>query len=111
MIGFAQVKPSFGIRAGLSSAGIKGDAVTSLQNILDYTDGMITTSNRTGFYAGAYSSIPVSEIFSVEPSIYYSQKGYKLLGELNLKGVEFLGLNNQLIKNNKNIKVMHASFC
>ena len=62
-----------------------------LQNLLDYTDGMVTTSNRSGFFAGAYASIPVSEIISIEPALYYSQKGYQMRGELNLKGADFLG--------------------
>lgn len=94
-ISFAQSKPSFGIRAGASSSSLKGDAVNSLQNLLDYTGGAVTTSNHTGFFAGANASIPVSELVSVEPGIYYTQKGYNMKGELNLKGVEFLNANAQ----------------
>jgi len=90
-LSYAQEKPSFGIRAGLTSTGMKGEAVNNLQNLLDYTDGMVTTSNRSGFFAGGYASIPVSEIISVEPALYYSQKGYQMRGELNLKGADFLG--------------------
>jgi hypothetical protein len=90
---FAQQKPSFGLRGGLSSAGMRGEAVNNLQNLLDFTDGMITTGNRTGFFAGGYASIPVGEVLSVEPALYYTQKGYQLKGELNLKGAEFLGAN------------------
>jgi hypothetical protein len=86
----AQVQPKFGIRGGLSSAGIKGDAVTSLNSLLDYAGGAITTSNRTGFFAGGYVNLPVGGAFSVEPAIYYSQKGYQLNGGLSIKGVEFL---------------------
>jgi hypothetical protein len=92
---FAQSKPSFGIRAGVSSSAMKGDAVNSLQDLLDYTNGHISTSNHTGFFAGANASIPVSELVSIEPGIYYTQKGYDMKGELNLKGVEFLGANAQ----------------
>src|SRR5690349_21296578 len=90
-LSYAQEKPSFGLRAGLTSTGMKGEAVNNLQNLLDYTDGMVTTSNRAGFFAGAYASIPLSEIISVEPALYYSQKGYQMRGELNLKGADFLG--------------------
>jgi hypothetical protein len=92
---FAQSQLSFGIRAGVTSTGMKGDAVNSLQNILDYTNGAITTSNHTGFFAGANASIPVSDLVSIEPGLYYSQKGYDMRGDLNLKGVEFLGANAQ----------------
>ncbi|MEO5943169.1 MAG: porin family protein [Ferruginibacter sp.] len=92
-ISFAQTNISFGIKAGLSSSGIKGDASTSLSNLLDYTNGMVTTKNRTGYFAGGYASIPVSKNISVEPGLYYTQKGYELDGELNIKGLSFLGAN------------------
>lgn len=89
----AQEKPAFGIRAGLSSAGMRGDAVNNLQNLLDLTDGMITTRDRTGFFAGAYTTLPLGENISLEPALYYSQKGYELNGALKGKGVDFLGVN------------------
>jgi len=92
-ITFAQVNPSFGVRAGLTSSGMRGDAVTSLNNLLNFSNGMITTSNRTGFFAGTYVNIPVSNGISVEPALYYSQKGYELKGALNVKGMDFLGAN------------------
>lgn len=94
-VSLAQSKPSFGIRGGLTSSSMKGDAVTNLQDLLDYTNGAVTTSGRTGFFAGANVSIPVSDLVSVEPGIYYSQKGYEMRGELNFKGVEFLGINGK----------------
>lgn len=92
----AQTAPSapvFGLRAGLSSSGMKGEAVNSLQGLLDYTDGMISKNNRTGVFASAYTAIPVSEAISIEPSLGYGQKGYELKGELNIKGAEFIGAN------------------
>ena len=94
-ISFAQSKPSFGIRAGVTSSVMQGDAVNNLQNLIDYTNGAVTTSNHTGFFAGGNVSIPVSNLVSVEPGLYYSQKGYDMKGELNLKGVEFLGINGK----------------
>lgn len=93
VIGFAQSTASVGFKAGVVSAGMQGDAVRSLQNILDYTDGRITTGSRLGVFGGAYVNIPVSEIISVEPGLYYTQKGYSLTGDLNIKGAEFLGVN------------------
>jgi hypothetical protein len=91
--GFAQVTASFGVRAGFSSAGMRGDAVNSLGNLLDFTNGMVTTNNRSGYFAGVYTSLPLGNIIAVEPGIYYSQKGYELNGALNVKGLEFLGAN------------------
>ena len=90
---FSQTKPVFGIKAGLTSSGIKGDASSSLSNLLDYTNNMVTTKNRTGFFAGGYATIPIAENFSIEPGLYYTQKGYELDGDLNIKGIGFLGAN------------------
>jgi hypothetical protein len=92
-ISFAQINPSFGVRAGVSSSGMRGDAVNNLKNMLDFANGMITTSNRTGFFAGGYATIPFTDVISMEPSLYYSQKGYELNGDLNIKGAEFIGAN------------------
>ena len=94
-LSFAQSKPSFGIRAGITSSTMQGDAVSNLQDILDYTKGAVTTSSHTGFFAGANASIPVSDLVSIEPGLYYSQKGYDMKGELNIKGIEFLGINGK----------------
>lgn len=89
----AQSSPSFGVKAGISSSGLKGDAATSLNNLLDFTNDRVTTSNRTGFFAGAFADVPLSGNISIEPGIYYTDKGYQLTGDLNLKGLEFLGAN------------------
>jgi hypothetical protein len=92
-IALAQSKTEFGIRAGLSSASIKGDATSSLNDLLEVTDGRITTNSHTGFYGGAYASVPLSDKISFEPGVFYAQKGYEMKGSLDLKGVEFLGAN------------------
>lgn len=89
----AQVTPQVTVKAGLSSAGIRGEAASNLNNLLDFTDGMVTTQNRTGFFAGVAVGIPLNEKITLEPGIFYSQKGYELRGELGIKGVEFLGAN------------------
>lgn len=90
---FAQTKPSFGVRAGVSSATMRGEAANSLNDLLDFAQGHITTNGHTGFFGGGYVNIPLSEQLSVEPALYYSQKGYELRGNLNVKGLEFLGAN------------------
>jgi hypothetical protein len=92
-LAMAQTKPGFGVRAGFSSASISGDAVNSLNNILDFTNGAVTTGNHKGFFAGGYANIPLTDKLSVEPALYYTQKGYELKGELNIKGAEFLSAN------------------
>ena len=90
---FAQTTPSFGIRAGLSSSSMRGDAADNLNDLLDFTKGSISTNNHTGFFGGGYVSIPLTNQLSVEPALYYSQKGYQLNGALNIKGLDFLGAN------------------
>lgn len=92
-LGYAQSTASFGVKAGISSAGLQGDAVKSFNNLLDFSDGMLTTSNRTGFFAGGYANIPLGGNITIEPGLYYTDKGYQLRGDLNLKGLEFLGAN------------------
>lgn len=86
----AQGKTSFGIRGGATTATLKGDAITSLQSLLDFSKGAVTTHNRTGFFGGGYVSIPVSNQFLIEPAVFYSQKGYELRGSFSVKGAEFL---------------------
>jgi len=41
-------------------------------------------------------SIPVSENFSVEPGITYTQKGYELKGSFGIKGTDIVGAKSQL---------------
>jgi hypothetical protein len=100
-ISFAQFKSSsqtqpnisFGVKAGVLSAGIRGDAANSLDNLLEFSNGMISTKMVTGFFAGGFATIPLTEGLSVEPGVYYSEKGYEMVGELNVKGTGFLGAN------------------
>ncbi len=92
-LSFAQINPTFGIRGGVSSASINGDAINNLHNLLDFAKGMVKTKNNTGFFGGGYVTIPFSDVISVEPALYYSQKGYELKGSLNIKGIDFLGAN------------------
>ena len=88
---FAQTK--VGIRAGAIQSTWKGDAVGSFNDMVDFTNGYLTTKGRTGFFAGGFVSIPVSEQFSIEPGVYYSQKGFTLNGDLAIDKMEFLGVN------------------
>lgn len=90
LVSFAQDKTSFGIKGGFSSARMEGDAMNSLDNLVDLTGGRITTTSRSGFFAGGNVAIPVSKNFSIEPGLYYSQKGYEMRGDLQWKAIDFL---------------------
>ena len=86
-------KTTFTVQAGLASYTMSGDAVGSLKDVIEYTNGAISTKSRTGFYAGASADIPLSRQLAFSPGLYYTQKGYELSGKLNIKDVEFLGVN------------------
>lgn len=90
-IGFAQTTPSFGVKAGITSSNIRGEAMENLNNLLDFTNGMVSRSNHTGFFAGVNSTIPLDENFSFEPGIYYTQKGSEIIGHLNGKVGDITG--------------------
>lgn len=91
--GFAQSKIMYGFRAGVSSADMRGDAVQSLNGLIDFADGYLSTGKRTGFFTGTYVDLPIGKILTVEPGLNYTQKGYQLKGSVNVKGVDILGIN------------------
>jgi hypothetical protein len=92
-LSYAQSSPSFGLRGGMTVADLHGDAMQNIGSLMDLSGGRITTQSRTGFHAGAYANIPVSGRFSIEPGLYYSQKGYEMQGDLEIKALDFLGAN------------------
>jgi hypothetical protein len=55
----------FGIKAGVNFANISGDD----------TDGL---SSLTGFVGGGFVDIPMSPTISIQPEVFYSQKGAKI---------------------------------
>lgn len=89
----AQSQPTFGIKAGLTSASIKGDAANSFNSLVDYSGGAFTTQSKMGFYGGVDANIPLTDQLSLQPGLLYSQKGYQLKGELSIKGAEFVSPN------------------
>lgn len=89
-IGAAYSQASFGIRAGVNHSTLQGETVTSLDHLLEFGEDYIDTRNRTAFFAGGFVQIPVSEKISIEPGLYYSQKGYAVFGRLSVDKNEFL---------------------
>ena len=82
----AQIKPV--IKAGVMQSTWKGEARQSFDQLIDKTDGYITTRNRTAFYAGAGVEIPLGTVVSVEPSLIYSQRGYGIKGNLTINNMK-----------------------
>lgn len=92
----AQAQTKIGFRAGISSASWKGDAASSLDDLVSITKGYVDTKGRTGFHAGGYVNIPLSKSVSLEPGVSYSQKGYALRGDIEIEKLDFLGANANL---------------
>lgn len=64
-----------GARAGYNMSNLRGDTPEGLD-----------TKSLSGFHAGLFVEVPVSERFSVQPEVIYSTQGAKTEGE-------FLGVN------------------
>ena len=62
---FAQTSPSFGVKAGLNVSSISDDG---------YED----SKAKAGFYGGLFMNAPLSEQFSIQPEVLYSQYGAKV---------------------------------
>ena len=87
----AQIKK--GIYAGTTFTNWRGDATESLGNLVDATNGIITTEGKTGFFAGAFVEIPIGENISIQPGATYAQKGYAMKGDYSINKLEFIGVN------------------
>src|SRR5688572_30537690 len=86
--GFSQVKT--GINAGLNNSRWSGDAMGGLTDLLDFSNGMVATEPVNGIYAGGFAEIPIDNMFSIQPGVYYSQKGFSMRGEITGKNLDFL---------------------
>lgn len=54
-------EPKFGVKAGGNLSGFTGS----------------DSKSKLGFYAGAFVNVPISEAFSIQPEVVYSQQGAK----------------------------------
>jgi hypothetical protein len=65
-----EVKPRFGIKAGVNSARLEID------NDRNEASGLKTTS-KTSLHAGVFYNLPVSDKFRIQPELLYSIQGSK----------------------------------
>jgi len=65
----------FGIKAGLN-----------LANIVKTDDNNFSTQLKPGLNAGVFLELPIINGFSVQPEVFYSQKGYKTSGSTVVNG-------------------------
>ena len=94
---FAQSDIKLGVTAGVTNSTIQGDVSKSLSGLLDLTNGIATTRDHLGFYAGVNADIPIASNISIAPSILYAQKGYEFSGSFSPKGLGFLGANAKAV--------------
>jgi hypothetical protein len=94
MIGVVKVNAQmkYGINAGVNYSTLKGQAMSSFNNIVDLSNGVITTQPKIGFHAGGFVEMPLGANISLQPGVYYSQKGYMLKGNLTPDKFDFLGV-------------------
>ena len=59
----------FGLRAGVN-----------ISNMVKSNDNDVTTGSKSGFNAAAFADIPLAKVFSIQPELQFSQKGYKESG-------------------------------
>ena len=84
---------TYGVQAGATIANWKGDALQSLNDVVDLSNGFVTTKSKTGISIGGYVNIPVTDKISFEPGLQYAQKGYTMQGDLKVDALKFLGVN------------------
>lgn len=90
IISFAQNKITYGGAAGVSIYNMRGETISELKQLLNFTDGIITTNSVTGIHGGGYVNIPVGGNLSLEPGLYYTSKGYQQKGSYTVKDISIL---------------------
>jgi len=78
-----------GIKGGYNVFGWQGETVKSFGNLLEYTNGNVSTRMRQGFHVGGFLSIPLANGFEFEPGVQYSQKGMVLEGRVPGDAAQF----------------------
>ena len=61
----------FGVKAGVNFA-----------NVYDEKGDDFVADGKAGLAVGAFASIPLGELFGIQPEVMYSQKGYKSSGDI-----------------------------
>jgi hypothetical protein len=87
----AQVR--YGIRNGINYARWEGDDLQVIEDLVDKTEGYVITKGTRGLHFGGYVRIPISEVFSFEPGLEYSKKGYSLKGDFQIPVLKYAGIN------------------
>ncbi len=84
MISFTKIEAQevkFGIKGGLNLADWRGQAASTISDVLNLTN-VLETQIKPGFHLGSFVNIPVGNNVIIEPGLYYSQKGIEVRADL-----------------------------
>lgn len=84
---------SFGVRSGVNFSKWEGKDLQVIEDLLDKTQGYVVTKGTITLHTGGYVHIPISKVFSFEPGIEYSKKGYSLKGDFQIPVLKYFGIN------------------
>jgi hypothetical protein len=93
VVSFAQRRINYGASVGTGIYNMRGETINEMKQLLNFTNGIITTNAITGFNGGGYVSIPAGGNLSLEPGLYYSSKGYQVKGSYTVKDISILSAN------------------
>jgi hypothetical protein len=93
MMNSLHAQVTYGIRVGVNFAKWQGEDLQVIEDLLDKTNGYLVTKGKTVWHAGTYVNIPIGKIFSFEPGLGYSKKGYSIKGDFQIPVLKSLGLN------------------
>ncbi len=88
-----QAQIRYGLIAGVNFSRWQGQDLQIVEDLVDKTDGWLVTKGKTGFHAGGYVNIPLSQTISFEPGLAYSKKGYSIKGDFKIDAIKVLGIN------------------
>lgn len=100
-----QAQVDFKISGGGTYSTWRGDATGSMKDMVEATNGILTTHGKAGFYGGISASIPIGGGVSLSPGAFYSQKGYELSGDYKINKMDFVGANASAKVNSQYIDV------
>jgi hypothetical protein len=88
---------SLGVQGGANLSTLQGEAIQSLNNLVELTNGMVTRQLKPGVAGRIYTTIPLQSAFALETGLSYQQKGYKLTGNFNSSFFKLLNTRADII--------------
>ncbi len=93
MMNSLHAQVSYGIRTGINFSKWEGADLQIIEDLVDKTEGYVKTKGKKGLHIGGYVRIPISDVFTFEPGLQYSKKGYSIVGDFQIPVLKYIGLN------------------